>query len=56
MYLSNLEARMGPHEILDSEVNALLFFLAVFVFSVVWAFKVAKKLRKRQEQHKSQIV
>ena len=56
MYLTNLQAKMGAHDMLASEGYALLFFFVVFIFSIVWAFKVAKKLRKRQEQHKSQIV
>ena len=56
MYLSNLQAKLGVHEILSTEIYAILFFLSIFTFSVVWAFKLAKKLRKRQDQHKNQIL
>lgn len=56
MYLANNEAATGPHDITILETWAILFFLFIHIFSIIWALSLVKRLRKRQEQHRSQIL
>ncbi|MBN2790644.1 MAG: PrsW family intramembrane metalloprotease [Candidatus Delongbacteria bacterium] len=56
MFLSNTQDSIGIHEIMMSEVYAILSFLIVFIFGIIWSLSIVKRLRKRQEEQKSQIL
>jgi heme/copper-type cytochrome/quinol oxidase subunit 2 len=56
MYLANIQAKLGIHEITQLEIYSLILFLVVFVVSIFWTLSIVKRLRKRQEKHKSQIL